>query len=92
MLKHWLGIESIDTTTWTEDLSIDSWWENMSSTNTPNGKAMASLTMLTSWTIWKEGISQQIRANVNSSKVDKGGGKVLGYRGAKNMRLILSGE
>jgi hypothetical protein len=37
MIKERLGIESIDTNNWLEEIAIDIWWASMSSNNTPNG-------------------------------------------------------
>jgi hypothetical protein len=54
MIKGWIKIESIDTNSWTLDLSIHTWWESMSTHNSPERKSMVSVTMVTSWTIWNE--------------------------------------
>jgi hypothetical protein len=35
-------------------LSIKAWWDNMTDDPIPNLKAMASLTLLTSWEIWNK--------------------------------------
>jgi hypothetical protein len=63
MVKTWIGISSIKTNEWTVDLSLKCWWTMMTSAANPNCKAMKSLTMLVSWTIWKEknarGLQQQ---------------------------------
>jgi hypothetical protein len=44
MVKEWLGIASINTNDKYEDISISSWWNSMSSSNTPNRKAMGPST------------------------------------------------
>jgi hypothetical protein len=54
MLKSYLNISSIKTNKWTTNLSIDEWWSDISCEASPNQKALATLTMLMSWTIWKE--------------------------------------
>jgi hypothetical protein len=54
MVKSWLGISSIKTNEWTSNRSIEEWWSGMACKASPNRKAMATLTMLVSWTIWKE--------------------------------------
>jgi hypothetical protein len=54
MIKGCLGIQSIDTTNWTGDISFDTWWANMSRKKYPKPEGHVSLTMPTSWTIWKE--------------------------------------
>ena len=50
MTKDWLGISSIRMEEWTADLSIEDWWRKMAF----KSKAIASITMLVTWTIWKE--------------------------------------
>jgi hypothetical protein len=54
MLKGYLNISSIKTNKWTTNLSIDEWWSDISCEASPNQKALATLIMLVSWTIWKE--------------------------------------
>jgi hypothetical protein len=54
MIKEWIDINYFDTKDWLAEINIDTWWDNMSSKNTPNRKTMATLTMLTSWIIWNE--------------------------------------
>jgi hypothetical protein len=51
MVKEWLGLASIPTTWWAVDIALEIWWENMSSKNALNRKALVSLTMLVSWAI-----------------------------------------
>ena len=52
MIKGWLKLDYLDISSWMTMRSIKDWWLNMSATNMPNRKAMASLTMLTCWSIW----------------------------------------
>uniref|UniRef100_A0A8R7NYX6 Reverse transcriptase zinc-binding domain-containing protein n=1 Tax=Triticum urartu TaxID=4572 RepID=A0A8R7NYX6_TRIUA len=54
MLKVWLRLDTMDITTWPGERSIKDWWTRMSSATRVHRKAMASLTMLVSWTIWNE--------------------------------------
>jgi hypothetical protein len=54
MVKEWLGLPSIRVHEWSGELSIDEWWSSMSYKASLIRKAMTSLTMLVSWTIWKE--------------------------------------
>ena len=44
----------IDMSTWDNLHSLSLWWRNMSGSNIPNRKDMASLTMLVGWNIWNE--------------------------------------
>jgi hypothetical protein len=54
MIRYWLGLTSVRTNEWTNDLSLKSWWSRMSIKDTNNRKTMSSITILVSWTIWKE--------------------------------------
>jgi hypothetical protein len=54
LVKCWIGIPSICTHEWTDDLTLLDWWAKMLKDAMANRKAMASLTMLVTWTIWKE--------------------------------------
>lgn len=53
-VKEWLGLGALEIHQWQAERSIKHWWTNMSKPNTANRKAMASLTMLVGWAIWKE--------------------------------------
>ena len=48
------GLHHLDTTTWQLHDSVEEWWTNITGAGVPNRKAMASLTMLVSWTTWNE--------------------------------------
>jgi hypothetical protein len=96
MVKDWLGIASIVTTEWMDDIALQSWWENMSATNVPNRKAMASLTILVSWTIWN---GQNARVFRNKSapplvllNIIKTEVKLLVCVGAKYLTYVITGE
>ena len=54
LVKDWLGLPFVRTHECTPELSLKSWWAKMSSKATLNRKAMASLTMLICWKVWKE--------------------------------------
>jgi hypothetical protein len=54
MIKNWLGISHIHPHIWAPSTSIDEWWTMMACSPNPNRKAIASLTMLVSWTLWNE--------------------------------------
>ena len=49
-----LGLHHMDTSMWHVESSVKEWWTNRTGAGVPNRKAMASLTMLVSWTIWNE--------------------------------------
>jgi hypothetical protein len=53
MFKLWLGIANIHTQDWMPGIAIEEWW-TMARFAKPNCMAIASLTMLVSWTIWNE--------------------------------------
>jgi hypothetical protein len=50
MMRDWLGLPHLQIGEWAADIAIDEWWMMMAR----NSKAMASMTMLVCWTIWKE--------------------------------------
>lgn len=54
MVKDWLQLVHVDTSTWPLIRSTKDWWIGLSDAYVPNRKAMASLAMLVSWTIWNE--------------------------------------
>ena len=54
LVKDWLQLVSIDTSSWHLSGNIEEWWVGLSDTSIPNRKAMASLTMLVAWSIWNE--------------------------------------
>jgi hypothetical protein len=96
MIKGWIGIESIDINSWMSDLSIQAWWASMSTHNSPNRKAMASITMLTSWTIWNE---RNVRVFRNKSapttillKAIKDDASLWVAAGAKHLSVVTLGE
>uniref|UniRef100_A0A8R7TV95 Reverse transcriptase zinc-binding domain-containing protein n=1 Tax=Triticum urartu TaxID=4572 RepID=A0A8R7TV95_TRIUA len=41
----------LDTSSWHLEASVKSWWEYLTGTGVPHRKAIASMTMLMSWTI-----------------------------------------
>jgi hypothetical protein len=96
MVKVWLGTDSFDTNGWTDDIALQSWWENMSSTNVPNRKALASLTILVSWTIWNERNARVFRNKstpplvlLNNIKTEV---KLWMCAGAKCLSHVITGE
>jgi chemotaxis methyl-accepting protein methylase len=96
MVKVWLGTDSFDTNGWTDDIALQSWWKNMSSTNVPNRKALASLTILVSWTIWNERNARVFRNKstpplvlLNNIKTEV---KLWMCAGAKCLSHVITGE
>jgi hypothetical protein len=96
MVKDWLGITSIATTEWTDDIALQTWWENISTTNVPNRKVLASLTILVSWTIWNERNARVFRnksapplvlLNIIKTEV-----KLWVCAGAKCLSYVITGE
>uniref|UniRef100_A0ACD6AK31 Uncharacterized protein n=1 Tax=Avena sativa TaxID=4498 RepID=A0ACD6AK31_AVESA len=53
-LKLWLGLHQIDTALWQQFHSVKEWWKKAIHKKGPHRKALASLTMLVSWELWKE--------------------------------------
>ena len=48
------GLVHMDTSNWHLEDSLMQWWDRRTDMRNPNRRAMASLTMLVSWTIWNE--------------------------------------
>ena len=60
MIRLWraiidkLGLPHVNTFEWQLHDSVKQWWDIQTDNRTSNWHAMASLTMLVGWTIWKE--------------------------------------
>ena len=54
LVKEKYGLPHLDTSTWHLEDSVQKWWSDRIGAGVPNRKAMASLTMLVSWTVWNE--------------------------------------
>ena len=54
MLVAKLGLEHVDISTWRLPGSVEEWWDRRAGMDIPSRKAMASLIMLVSWTLWNE--------------------------------------
>jgi hypothetical protein len=54
LVKDWLHLGNFDISSWHLERSVKEWWTNRAFSSTPNRKAIASLTMLVSWTIWNK--------------------------------------
>ena len=49
-----IGLHHMDTSTWHLHETVKEWWDKRTDCTNPNWHAMASLTMLVSWTIWNK--------------------------------------
>jgi hypothetical protein len=96
MVKGWIGIPSIRTHEWTDDLSLEVWWAKMLKDATANRKAMASLTMLVSWTIWKERnarvFNHKSAPTTTLLNIIKSEVKLWVAAGAKCLSFVITGE
>ena len=54
MLIDKYGLAHLDPSDWHLEDSLLSWWDKRTNSSIPDRRAMASLTMLVSWTIWNE--------------------------------------
>jgi hypothetical protein len=54
MIITWLGLTSMDTSSWLNYVSVKEWWKSVIYTNDIRRKSLASLIMLTSCEIWNE--------------------------------------
>jgi hypothetical protein len=96
MVKSWLGISSIKTSEWAPNRSIDEWWSDRTCKASSNRKVMATLTMLVSWTIWKE---RNVRVLNNKAtptpvllEIIKSEARLWITAGAKHLGVVLLGE
>jgi hypothetical protein len=96
MVKGWIGISSIHTHEWATTASIDMWWLNMSTKASPNRKTLASITMLVSWTIWKEQNARVFNSKTAPTSVlletIKDDVRLWIAAGAKHLSVVLLGE
>jgi hypothetical protein len=78
------------------DLSIDEWWSTITYKVTSNRKAMTSLTMPISWTIWKERNSRVFQNKFAPPpillEIIKCETRLWDTTGAKNLSVVLLGE
>jgi hypothetical protein len=79
-----------------KNLSIEAWWSKIASKGSPRCKAMASLTMLVSWTVWKE---RNVRVFNNKSApptilldIIKSETKLWLAMGSKHFSYVIPGE
>nr|XP_020200448.1 uncharacterized protein LOC109786280 [Aegilops tauschii subsp. strangulata] len=96
MIKGWLQLGHLDTSTWHLFQSTNDWWVSQSDNNIPNRKAMASLTRLISWTIWNERNARVFRQKsappmvlLSNIKVEAA---VWVTAGAKHLGTMMPGE
>ena len=92
MIKDWLGVSCIRVDVWSVDLTIEAWWTMMALKD----KAMASVTMLVSWTIWKE---RNARVFNNKSApptilldIIMSEARLWVSAGAKSLSFVMTGE
>jgi hypothetical protein len=93
MVRSWIGISSIHTDEWATFTTIEEWWLSMACKASTNRKALASITMLVSWTIWKE---QNARVFNNKAAPTSVLLEIIKndwiVAGAKQLSVILLGE
>jgi hypothetical protein len=95
LLKEWLGLHGIQPRLWS-DLNVKEWWSSLAEGPTPQRKALASLTLLTVWELWKER-NARVFWNKHSPMfviVDKikGEARLWVLAGAKRLGYLLPGE
>jgi hypothetical protein len=96
MVKSWIGIPSIHIHEWTDDLTLKGWWFKMLNEASDNRKALASLTMLVSWTIWKERnarvFNHKSAPTTTLLNIIKSEVKLWVVAGAKCLSFVIAGE
>jgi hypothetical protein len=95
-LISWLGIDSVDTSTWANFDSVKDWWLDFIFINGTRRKYFASLIMLTSWAIWNKHNARVFRnfASMPSVIVTKIKGEAALWRiaGAKHLGSLMPRE
>ena len=96
MIKGWLQLGHRNTSTWHLFQSANDWWVSQSDNNIPNRKAIASLTMLITWTIWNERNARVFRQKsappmvlLSNIKVEAA---IWVTAGAKHLGTMMPGE
>jgi hypothetical protein len=96
LIKNWLGLSNIRTNEWGANLNIKEWWTMMTIEASPNRKAMTSLVMLTSWTIWKERNARVFNARAAPPPIllqtIKSEAKLWVTAGAKFLSYVIPGD
>jgi hypothetical protein len=96
MVKSWIGIPSIHLHAWTDDLNLEGWWSKLLNEASDNRKALSSIIMLVSWTIWKErnarifnhkSVPNAVLLNIIKTEV-----KLWVAAGAKCLSFVTTGE
>ena len=95
LLMEWFGIFSIDPPSW-KPLSLHEWCLLMTGSSMPNRKAIATLTLLTSWEIWNERNARVFRNKLSPTFVlfekIKKEARLWVTAGAKGLSEIMPGE
>jgi hypothetical protein len=96
MVRSWIGISSIHTHAWATFNTIEEWWLSMACKASSNRKALASITMLVSWTIWKERNARVFNNKAAPTgvllEIIKNDVRLWIAAGAKQLSVVLLGE
>jgi hypothetical protein len=96
LVIEWLGIASIRTQDWVPGIEIGEWWATMACVAKPNRKAIASMAMLVSWTIWNERNARVFNNKAAPTSVllelIKNEVRLWITAGAKNLSLVMLRE
>jgi hypothetical protein len=87
------GLAYPHTHEWATNISIETWWLNVSCKASPNRKALASITMLVSWTIWKKRNTRVFKNKAAPTsvllKTIKNDARLWIAAGAKHLSVVL---
>jgi hypothetical protein len=96
LVIEWLGIANIRTQDWVPGIEIEEWWTTLACVAKPNCKAIASITMLVSWTIWNERNARVFNNKAAPTTVllelIKSEVRLWIAAGAKNLSLVMLRE
>jgi hypothetical protein len=96
LVIEWLGIANIRTKDWVPEIEIGEWWTMLTCVAKPNRKAIASIAMLVSWTIWNERNARVFNNKAAPTAVllelIKSEGRLWIAAGAKKLSLVMLRE
>jgi hypothetical protein len=96
LVIEWLGIANIRTQDWVPGIEIEEWWMTLACVAKPNRKAIASIAMLVSWTIWNERNARVFNNKAAPTTVllelIKSEVRLWIAAGAKNLSLVMLRE
>ena len=96
MVKGWLDIPWLDTSSWGNFNGVPEWWAHMTLNGSSRRKAVASLTMMISWELWTERNARVFKGKYTLPSVIldriKDEARTWAKAGAKHLEFLLPGD